>query len=179
MSSVTKSARRAPLACARWASRANTACARRRRFSSSGAPATSVVSRSASPRSVACSRQRNGVVQRLLGGGEHTLQGVGEHGAGKGASGGKVPVQGRVAHPGVARDVIEGRVESTLAIDGPGGVDQRLPVARGVDAQPGFTAEGLRHIASVPGRGDNSPVLLACAYPWSAPRKVFDVEVAE
>ena len=98
-----------------------------------------------------------GVSERLVGRVEDAVEGVREHGAGQRAACREVPVERGVAYPGVPGDVVQRGVESTLAVDGMGGVDERLPVARSVGAQPDIGTLCPRHGFRLPTCGDHSP----------------------
>lgn len=100
---------------------------------------------------------RVGVSERVVGRVEHAVQGVREHGAGQRAACREVPVERGVAYPGVPGDVVQRGVESTLAVDGTGGVDECLPVARSVGAQPNIGTLCPRHGFRLPTYGDHSP----------------------
>jgi hypothetical protein len=64
------------------------------------------------------------------------LAGPGEDRLVQPLAGREVSVQGGVAHPGPARDLVERSVQALFAQYLAGGVDQPLPVARRVSPQP-------------------------------------------
>ena len=89
-------------------------------------------------------RPRIGIGQRVLAGFDHLAHRVHEDRGDQVPALGEPPVEGGVADPGPAGDLVQRRLEATLGEHGPGSLDQLQAVTLGIGSQARLAGRG-RH----------------------------------